>query len=162
MGSRTNMIFLKAERTCYFLCSSYNWKKRRPGITFCWTRGEIKENTIDHLNNLFAYDYRKNTQREMCILFHFFFFFFTIPYILLLQKEVCTDGHTFSYISSFTQIFFSWYMAPLNCHFPFDVASHQQQTSKQGFTRRPEGEMSGLVQYGWGSYNNCSTAAVLM
>lgn len=29
-------------------------------------------------------------------------------------------------------------MAPLNCHFPFDVANNKQ-TYKRGFTRRSEG-----------------------
>ena len=59
-------------------------------------RREIKENTRDPFNNLFAYDYRKNTEREMLIfVLVFWHFFLQSNTPLIAQEKVCPNRHTF-------------------------------------------------------------------
>lgn len=68
-------------------------RKKRPGTAAWWTRREIKENTRDPFNNLFAYDYRKNTEREMLIFVLVFFFSGCFFFLFSLQSHTPSELH---------------------------------------------------------------------
>lgn len=69
----------EVKHTCNSLLFIPWLHQRRPGTSAQWTRRGIKENTRDVFNNLFAYDYRKNTERERLIfVLVFSHFLFTI------------------------------------------------------------------------------------
>lgn len=73
----------------YFPPPTVSWpEKKRPGTGAWWTHWEIKENTRDPFNNLFAYDYRKNTEREMLIFLLVFRLFLFTPLFPLLYSFV--------------------------------------------------------------------------
>lgn len=62
--------------------------QKRPRTSAWWTRQEIKENAQNLFNNLFAYDYRKNTEREMLVFCSSFCtFFLQLNTLLNAQKK---------------------------------------------------------------------------
>lgn len=83
----------EVKHTCNSPCFIPQLHQRRPGTSAWWTRQEIKENAKNLFNNLFAYDYRKNTEREMLIFVLVFAHFLqsSTPLNAQKKKSVPTD-----------------------------------------------------------------------